>query len=1181
MGSIGDLMVRIGGDPAGFVEAMRSVSSITEETCDKVADRLEDLASSGQRMVVLGGMISAAFTLPLEEVARKSLDVAGSFEQTNIAFQTLMGSASEAKSMLSQLYSFAASTPFEIPQVLDGARKLMALGFASKDVIPMLRIVGDQAAAMGAGGAGMDRILMNLGKIQAEGKITGHTLRNLGEDNVPALESLALALGKSKAEVSEMVSKGQVDSETGINAILRGMQLRSGGLMESQMGTFKAQLSNMSDQITMTANAIGEALLPVGKTLVNWAQEAIGEVRELAQSFAQLPAPIQAAALAFGGLVALAGPALVAVGGLGMALPAIATGMGAIATFGSSIGGIISSVAGYTSTIAALASEEGIAATAGLLLSEGAVAVGAVFLSVPALITAAVVGLAALGTWVYTHWEGVKAALAQVFNGLGEAWNATLGVAVNEVSGMMGGSANDLIGIWNWFKGAFMEIWNAVGSFLHTTIEGFKSDIADLVKMLEKIPGMQKVFSAGDAFRKADHESSERSEMSDIGKKLRVGADTAPFTLHQKYLADLEKHNAKLKEAEELLAKYKTGLDDGVVSLKDYQQAAANVQFIKDEKIVDESKAGKSGKAKLDRNALDGLSGAHAHDEARFAFQRAQIEHDYQMSKPGSADTVGLSAEQLAAQDIAAAEKRKAALDASYADELKKSLANLNSKLALYKNDQAGHQKLIEAKLAAEDKYAAQIQKSEFDLETVKKQAADRIGVAQKKQIEDDLKAQEKAYEMALKTVDLSVKATEKDLQQKIKLHEFDAQMKDKQLQFELENGELSKQQYLRLKQEQYDIAYQMEMDAIQKERAEIEKEFADLRSRAYTDDQKKQVNADYRDRIQPLNDRQQFVQMKQAERKQDTDIALQRDQWQKMGTVFQPFQSNFASAITGMIEGTKTFQQAWNGMVTGMLGSWTNSLSQMASKWVTHLAQRLAMYVAHRLGLVAVHTTTNQATVASDSATSAQSFAISLGTHLKKIALKGVELAVHVATNIAKLASEIAYHIESWAIALAMHLKKVAMFAAQAAAGAFNAVVGIPIVGPALAPVAAAAAFVGVMAFGAVSAENGAVLPNRDIVGFLHPQEMVLPKPISVGLQNLIASGGLSNANGIMNQGASMGSTALQMVRNVSAVPGDVTHHHNWGGLTIHNTAKDPITEDKVFSLMQGAMRKRNLQMA
>jgi tape measure domain-containing protein len=471
---------------------MRTVSQVTEETCDRVADRLDSLGSSGQRLAILGASLTAAFTLPLEEVARRSLDVAGNFEQTTIAFQTLLGSASEAKSMLSQLYSFASSTPFEIPQVLDGARKLMALGFASKDVIPILRVVGDQAAAMGSGGVGMDRILMNLGKIEAQGKITGHELRNLGEDNVPALESLALALGKTKEQVSELVSKGQVDSGTAINAILRGMQLRTGGLMESQMSSFKAQLSNMADQITMTANAIGEALLPVGKTLVNWAQEAIGEIRELAQAFTQLPAPIQASAIALASLAALTGPALAAIGGVGMALPAIATGFGAITKFGSSIVGIITSVAEYGSTIAALASEEGVAATAGLVLTDGIGAVAAAFLGVPALIAAGTVALAALGTWVYTHWDGVKAALAQVFDGLGEAWNATLGVVVNWLNNVLGGSATELLRIWTGFKGAFIEIWDAVGSVLHRAIDGFKSDLQDLVKLLEKIPGMQK-----------------------------------------------------------------------------------------------------------------------------------------------------------------------------------------------------------------------------------------------------------------------------------------------------------------------------------------------------------------------------------------------------------------------------------------------------------------------------------------------------------------------------------------------------------------------------------------------------------------------------------------------------------------------------------------------------------------
>ncbi len=87
---------------------------------------------------------------------------------------------------------------------------------------------------------------------------------------------------------------------------------------------------------------------------------------------------------------------------------------------------------------------------------------------------------------------------------------------------------------------------------------------------------------------------------------------------------------------------------------------------------------------------------------------------------------------------------------------------------------------------------------------------------------------------------------------------------------------------------------------------------------------------------------------------------------------------------------------------------------------------------------------------------------------------------------------------------------------AKTAAAAAWKAVVGVPFIGPILAPVAAAAAFAGVMAF---SAEDGYSVPawagagidgKGGQVGIVHPEEMILPKKEA----NMIRGGGAGGGN-------------------------------------------------------------------
>lgn len=108
---------------------------------------------------------------------------------------------------------------------------------------------------------------------------------------------------------------------------------------------------------------------------------------------------------------------------------------------------------------------------------------------------------------------------------------------------------------------------------------------------------------------------------------------------------------------------------------------------------------------------------------------------------------------------------------------------------------------------------------------------------------------------------------------------------------------------------------------------------------------------------------------------------------------------------------------------------------------------------------------------------------------------------------------------------------------AAVAAANAFAATAAIPVIGPELAPAAAASALAEVMSFMAfASAQQGAILPN-DMMILAHQNEMILPAPISRAVQNMTQSGG---------QGS-------------SASSGD-THVH------LHVTAMDSTDFDRVL---------------
>ncbi|MDR3495287.1 MAG: hypothetical protein P4L82_11865 [Ancalomicrobiaceae bacterium] len=165
-------------------------------------------------------------------------------------------------------------------------------------------------------------------------------------------------------------------------------------------------------------------------------------------------------------------------------------------------------------------------------------------------------------------------------------------------------------------------------------------------------------------------------------------------------------------------------------------------------------------------------------------------------------------------------------------------------------------------------------------------------------------------------------------------------------------------------------------------------------------------------------------------------------------------------SQVNGVLRGTTSIAQAFKNMAA----SGIEDVIKFCIKWA---AEHAAVIAANILGLTAQ----TGATVA---ATSAQTATI------------GVGVAAQKAINATTIQGD----------------------AARAAAGAYAAMAGVPLIGPVLAPAAAAVAFAGVEAFG--SFDKGAWSVPADMVALIHQGEKVIPAgPPSAALDALAAGRG------------------------------------------------------------------------
>lgn len=238
-------------------------------------------------------------------MGKQLIDAAGFMEQQSAAFEVMLGSAEEAKTMLQDITKFAEQTPFDLPGVIDATKQLLAYGFAQEDVIKTTGMLGDVAAGLKIP---LGDIIYLYGTLRAQGRAYTKDLNQFTARGIPILDELAKKFGVTTQEVLKMTEAGKIGfsdvEEVFKNMTASGSQF--GGLMEKQMGTTLGKITNFEDSIFRLKAAMGEALLPSVTRLVDALIPLVNQFAEFAKSNPQIVSSLLGVATSLGA-VATAG----------------------------------------------------------------------------------------------------------------------------------------------------------------------------------------------------------------------------------------------------------------------------------------------------------------------------------------------------------------------------------------------------------------------------------------------------------------------------------------------------------------------------------------------------------------------------------------------------------------------------------------------------------------------------------------------------------------------------------------------------------------------------------------------------------------------------------------------------------------------------------------------------------
>ena len=209
--------------------------------------------------------------------------VRGEYQQLEVAFETMLGSKSKADALMGQLIDTAAKTPFEMSEVAEASKMLLAYGMEGSKVNETLIRLGDIAAGLSMP---LKDLAFLYGTTMVQGRLYTQDLNQFLGRGIPLADELAKQFGKNKSEVKKLVEEGKIGFPEVQKAIeaLTGEGSKFGGLMDKQSKTIKGQLSNIEDAWEQMQNEIGKsqegnisgALDITGKLIENW--RTIGKV---------------------------------------------------------------------------------------------------------------------------------------------------------------------------------------------------------------------------------------------------------------------------------------------------------------------------------------------------------------------------------------------------------------------------------------------------------------------------------------------------------------------------------------------------------------------------------------------------------------------------------------------------------------------------------------------------------------------------------------------------------------------------------------------------------------------------------------------------------------------------------------------------------------------------------------
>jgi tape measure domain-containing protein len=226
---------------------------------------------------IIGGIQSISSAV--KNLIGNVIDAGTTAERQAVSFETFLGSKEKAAKVLADIRNFAATTQFQLPEVTDAGKQLLAAGFGAEELIPTLKMVAEVATAADKP---LSQVLFIYAQIKNQGKAMAGDINQLYNAGLGA-KDFAKALNISEEAVKELASQGKIRFAE-VKKVFESLTSEGGrfyGLIDKLSDTTGTKLSNLEDAFGAIYRSIYQGIEPAISSVLD---VIVGTIAPLGES---------------------------------------------------------------------------------------------------------------------------------------------------------------------------------------------------------------------------------------------------------------------------------------------------------------------------------------------------------------------------------------------------------------------------------------------------------------------------------------------------------------------------------------------------------------------------------------------------------------------------------------------------------------------------------------------------------------------------------------------------------------------------------------------------------------------------------------------------------------------------------------------------------------------------------